>query len=394
MYDFDKSTDRKKTNAFKWKALKNLYGDEELYPMWVADMEFETAPAVKRRILERAEQGIFGYELLSDKYGKAVKHWLGKRHGYQIDEGWVVYCSSVMTGLSAALQALTKEGDEILINPPIYGNFFQTIQGCGRKTLEIPLVEKAGKMTFDMERMERAVSDRTKASLLCSPHNPTGRVWTKKELGEIIDFCRRHHLLLFSDEVHFDLVFEGEHCMTACQNRREDVKVITFVSPGKSFNVAGMQTASMIIEDPCIRSDVQKKMKAMSYPFEHSFAEAVTVGAYLESEQWLNELLDYLGENRRIFTDFISANIPVLRVVPSEATYLMWVDCHSMDLDDEELEKFWIQRCHLALSDGREFGTGGSQYVRFNVACQRESLKKVLEQMAMVFHESGFGEEV
>lgn len=182
--------------------------------------------------------------------------------------------------------------------------------------------------------------------------------------------------------------------MTACQNRREDVKVITFVSPGKSFNVAGMQTASMIIEDPCIRSDVQKKMKAMSYPFEHSFAEAVTVGAYLESEQWLNELLDYLGENRRIFTDFISANIPVLRVVPSEATYLMWVDCHSMDLDDEELEKFWIQRCHLALSDGREFGTGGSQYVRFNVACQRESLKKVLEQMAMVFHESGYGEEV
>ncbi len=394
MFDFDKDTARKETNAFKWKALKNLYGDESLYPMWVADMEFETSPAIKKRILDRAQEGTFGYELLSDEYGKAVKYWLEKRHGYEINTDWVVYCSSVMTGLSAALQALTEEGDEILINPPIYGNFFHTIHGCVRKTKEVPLVERGGRMTFEMDEMERAVSKRTKAFLLCSPHNPTGRVWTQKELEKIIDFCQRHHLVLFSDEIHFDLVFRGRHYMTASQKRDSGVKVLTFVSPGKSFNVAGLQTASMIIEDEGIRCAVQKKMKEMSYPFEHSFAEAVTVGAYMESESWLDELLEYLGENRLIFEEFIAANIPVLRVIPSEATYLMWVDCHSMNLDDEELKTFWVQNCRLALSDGREFGTGGSQYVRFNVACQRDSLQSVLEKMEVAFRKAGYIEGV
>ena len=178
--DFDKATLRKNTNSFKWKALNSLYGDENLYPMWVADMEFEVSPAIQKRIQARVDEAVYGYELLSPQYDKAVQHWLGKRHGYAAEKEWIVYCSTVMTGLSVVLQTMTEKGDEVMIHTPVYGNFCSTIRGCQRKVKEIPLVIKEDRWTFDMEKMEKDITPRTKVLLLCNPHNPVGRVWDEE----------------------------------------------------------------------------------------------------------------------------------------------------------------------------------------------------------------------
>lgn len=379
--DFDKVTLRKNTNSFKWKALDMLYGEKDLYPMWVADMEFEASPAIQNRIRERAEEGIYGYELLSPKYYEAVRYWLGRRHDYSAEKEWILYCSTVMAGLSAALQALTEEGGGVLVNTPVYGNFFGTIAGCGRNVVESPLVKKDGLWSFDLEDMERRVTPETKIFLLCNPHNPVGRVWSREELSAVMEFCVRHRLTVISDEVHYDLVFEGKHTMAALAARPLNVKCVTLIAPSKTFNVAGIQTASMIIEDERLRELVSKKMKAMSYPFEHAFVEPVTVGGYLESEEWLEELLAYLKENRNCFVRYVEENLPQLKVEPSQATYLMWVDCQGLGLDDEKLRRFWIEDCRLALSEGTEFGAAGSQYVRFNIACDRKSMLHALSQI-------------
>lgn len=379
--DFDKATLRKNTNSFKWKALNSLYGDENLYPMWVADMEFEVSPAIQKRIQERVDEAVYGYELLSPQYDKAVQYWLRKRHGYAAEKEWIVYCSTVMTGLSVVLQAMTEKGDEVMIHTPVYGNFFSVIKGCQRKVKEIPLLIKEERWTFDMEKMERDITSRTKVLLVCNPHNPVGRVWDEEELSEIILFCKKHHLLLISDEVHYDFIFEGKHTMVAAAAKKSHIPLVTLISPGKTFNVAGIQTATMIIEDESIRNRVCDTMRAMAYPFEHAFAEAVTIGGYLESEQWLEELLEYLKKNRMDFEQYFRENLPELKVVHSQATYLMWVDCSGLQLADEELHRFWIEDCHLALSDGREFGAAGRQHVRFNIACDRASMMRALEQI-------------
>ncbi len=379
--DFDKITLRKNTNSFKWKALDMLYGEKDLYPMWVADMEFEASPAIRNRIRERAEEGIYGYELLSPQYYEAVRYWLDRRHDYPVEKDWILYCSTVMAGLSATLQALTEEGDGVLVNTPVYGNFFGTITGCGRKVTESPLVKKDGLWSFDLEDMERRVTPKTKIFLLCNPHNPVGRVWSRKELSEVMEFCARHRFIVISDEVHYDLIFEGKHTMAALAARPAGVSCVTLIAPSKTFNVAGIQTAGMIIEEESLRKEVSQKMKAMSYPFEHAFVEPVTVGGYLESEEWLEELLIYLKGNRDCFVRYVEENLPRLKVEPSQATYLMWVDCQGLGLDDDQLRRFWIEKCRLALSEGTEFGSAGRQYVRFNVACDRKSMLYALAQI-------------
>lgn len=388
-YNFDKDTNRKSTNSFKWNCIPEN-SENELYPMWVADMEFEASEGIRNRLFRRVEEGVYGYELLSEKYYEAVRHWLFFRHQYKVEKESVVYCANTMVGLSTVVQTLTKPGDEVLTLTPAYGNFFHTIEGCGHRVIESELVLKDNRFTFCLEDMEKRVSSRTKVFLLCNPQNPTGTVWTKEELKRLCGFCQKHRLIILSDEIHYDLIFGAEHTMMARVSEASGIDTITLTAPGKTFNVAGIQSASMIINNMDIRQEVQRTMKSLSYPFEHAFAEAVTIGAYLESEEWLEEMLAYIGENRRIFQNFVKKYLPVLQMADSRATYLMWVDCSKMGLPPEELYAFWRNKCGVVINEGREFRGNADNFVRFNVACQRNRLIRVLEHIKEVFEREGY----
>ena len=385
IYQFDDTIDRSRTNSFKWKA-KNLENSGKvLYPMWVADMEFSVSPAIAKRLSERVEEGVFGYELLSDKYYDAVKYWLKKRHGCSLENDDILYCAGSMSGLSAVLQTFTEKNDEILVNVPVYGNFYNVIKGCGRIVSESRLLEVNGRFTFDLEDMRRQVSKKTKGVLLCNPHNPTGTVWTEDELRKICSFCKKYNLFIISAEVHYDFVFSGRHIMVREIAGEYNVPVITIISPGKSFNVAGIQTAALLVQGYKMKQMIKDTMSAMAYPFEHSFAQDVTVGAYLESEDWFDAVYEYIKENRELTVNYIKNNLPLLRVPQSDATYLLWIDCSAMRMTEDDIMGFWRDKCGVLPSDGREFGEAGRQYVRLNLACPRENLKRVLDNIKAGF---------
>lgn len=384
-YQFDQTIDRGQTNSFKWKARNLEHNGRKFYPMWVADMEFSCSPAIQKRLNERVCEGVFGYELLSDKYYEAIKYWVKNRHDCQVDDENILYCANVMSGISVILQTYTREYDEILMNVPTYGNFYHTIEGCNRIVVESRLVEINDRFTFDIADMERRITERTRAFLLCNPHNPTGTVWTEEELEQICEFCKKHNLFIISDEVHYDFIFSGHHTMMTKVADKYNIPVVTMISPGKSFNVAGVQTATLLTNQTGMKSEIMKTMNGMAYPFEHAFAEAVTIGAYMESEDWFDEVYNYIKANKERVEIYIKENIPLLKVRKSEATYLLWIDCHDMKMTEDEIMKFWKNECGILPSDGREFGDAGKQYVRLNLACPRAIIESVLENMKKGF---------
>ncbi|MEF9953104.1 MAG: PatB family C-S lyase [Clostridium sp.] len=383
--------DRRSTNSYKWGKVGNEVIDSEVYPMWVADMEFKVSPHIIKRLQDRINQGIFGYERLSDEYYNAVIYWLNNKHSYNVTKNEIVYCANTMVGISVFIQSFTYEGEGVLVNTPVYGNFYNSIKGCGRKIIESPLIEYNGRYTFDFNDMSSKITDNTKILLICNPHNPTGSVWNKSELIELCRFCKKHNLLLVSDEVHFDFIFNNvKHTATALVANEIGVKIATIISPGKSFNVAGIQSASIIINDECMRKKYIKVMEDMMYPFAHAFAEAVTIGAYKESEKWLCEVLEYINENRKVFIQFFQEKLPKIKIAQSDSTYLIWVDCRGLRLSDEKLNKLWDEKCKLILSHGSEFGNNYSQFRRFNIACPKDKLIDILNRIEKVFKEEGY----
>lgn len=381
--DFDKVIERRYMNSYKWKDLKSPHTDQEVYPMWVADMEFKASPAIQKQMQERVEAGIFGYETLTPEYFRVVSEWLETRHSYKVDVNDVLFCADTMIGISTYIQAASEVNDEVMLLTPVYGNFFSTITGCGRKVLECPLIDKEGRFTINLEVMEEKVSEKTKILLLCNPQNPTGTVWTKEELKDICLFCKKHGMSIISDEVHYEFVFNGaQHTVAASVAEEVGVMAATVISPGKSFNVPMLSGASLIIKDKEMREKTAKRMEDLKYPFAHAFVEGVTIAAYTKSMDWLDAVKHYIQENKRIFKEYFEENLPQLKVVDSDATYVMWVNCSGLNMTDEELEKFWRDDCKLILSHGSEFGTGYEQYRRFNIACSKIKLEEILERIS------------
>ena len=380
--DFDKIIERRYMNSYKWKDLKTPDIDKDIYRMWVADMEFKSSPAIQRQMQERVEAGIFGYETLTPKYFKVISEWLENRHSYKVDASEILFCADTMIGISTYIQAASEVCDEVMLLTPVYGNFFSTITGCGRKVLECPLIEKEGRFTISLELMEEKVSEKTKILLLCNPQNPTGTVWTTDELKDISLFCKKHGMTLISDEVHYEFIFnQAQHTVAASIAEEVGVMAATVISPGKSFNVPMLSGASLIIKDKKMRDKISAIMENLKYPFAHAFVEGVTIAAYTKSIEWLEAVKYYIQENKRIFKEYFETHFPQLKVVNSDSTYVMWVDCSGLNMSDVELEKFWRDDCKLILSHGSEFGTGYSQYRRFNVACSKLKLEEILERI-------------
>lgn len=382
MYDFDQLIERRNTDCVKWDNLEKIYGSKDLLPLWVADMDFPVAPAISEAIRKRAEHGVYGYNFISDRYFEAVINWMERRHNWTIDKDWIIFSPGVVPALSYGVRAFTQPGDNVIIQSPVYHPFYKAIELNGRQIRTNPLVERDGRFYMDYEDLERKIDSRTKLLILCSPHNPVGRVWTEEELKRLGEICLKHNIIVISDEIHFDIVFKG-YKHTVFANISKELRDISIIctAPSKTFNIAGLHTSNIIIANEKLREKYKREVSKDSISTPNIFGAEALIAAYNEGEDWLDSLIEYLEGNRDYFIDYVSKNIPQLRVIKSEGTYLLWVDCSGLGMDSEGLRDFFTNRCKLALNHGSMFGVEGELFQRFNIGCPRSILEEALTRI-------------
>ncbi|MDD4715244.1 MAG: pyridoxal phosphate-dependent aminotransferase [Oscillospiraceae bacterium] len=384
MYDFETLQDRRNIGAEKWAALDaSGQAGPDIIPFSIADMEFMTAPPIVNALREKAELSVYGYTMADDEYLSAVCSWCKTRHRWTVLPNETVQTAGVVAAIGIAIRAFTEKGDGILIQPPVYAPFHRLPRSNERTLIENPLVLKNGRYEMDFEDLERkAALPNAKMMLLCSPHNPVGRVWTQEELLRVSEICNRHHILVFSDEIHFDLVYPPHvHTVYATLSDAARNQCIIGTAASKSFNLAGLATSNIIIQN----QELRRKFRAQTYleagKLNNYFGLAATRAAYETGALWLDELLSYLSENQRHFARLLQRYFPRVTVFPLEGTYLLWADFQSFGLSPAQLEQFMIQDAALYLDEGAVFGAQGNGFERFNLACPRRYLTRAAERL-------------
>lgn len=381
-YNFDEVIDRNNTDSAKWDGINLHYNDKDLLPFWVADMDFQAPQAVIDALVKRAAHGIFGYNIFSDSYKTAVTGWMDKRHGWQIDKDWLVFSPGVVTALSCIIQAYTEPGDKILIQPPVYYPFKSMIEDNGREAVVNPLKLENGRYEMDFEDLKNKIDENVKMLMLCNPHNPGGRVWTKEELIELGEICLANNILVLSDDIHHDLVFKKDTYIPFASISEEFAQAsITCTAPSKTFNLAGLQASNIIVSNTELRKKLDQVMGRLGLKSANTFGLVATESAYLEGEEWLNQLLIYLQENIDYTTSFIGEHIPTIRVMQPEATYLIWLDCRELGVDVKELNTFLIKEAKVVFNSGDMYGIGGDGFIRVNIACPKSMLEDGLNRL-------------
>ena len=384
IYDFDRRISRRGTDSYKWDSTTR----DDVLPMWVADMDFQTAPVIVEALRRRVEHGIFGYTRVPDGYYRAVSGWFARRHGWPIDREWVIYTSGVVPALSAILKALTAPGDRVLVQTPVYNCFFSSIRNNGCETAASPLRYADNTYTIDYEDLERKAADpKVTAMLLCNPHNPAGRVWRRDELLRIGEICLRHGVTVVSDEIHCELVFPG-HRYTPFASISEAFlrHSVTCISPSKAFNIAGLQIANIICADAGLRAKIDRAINDNEVCDVNPFGVIATQAAYNEGKEWLDQLIEYLHANYRCMQEFCRERLPDFPVAVLEGTYLVWMDCRKLGLQSEELGQQLVDRAGLWLNAGTMYGAEGEGFMRWNIACPRTVLLEGLNRFADFVH--------
>lgn len=394
MFNFNELIPRRGTNSYKWDGA----ADESVLPLWVADMDFRTAPEIVSALRDRVEHGIFGYTRVPDAYYDAVTSWFSRRHGWTIDRGWLIYTSGVVPALSATIKALTRPGDRVLVQTPVYNCFFSSIRNNGCIVEENRLVYENGTYAIDFDDLERRASDpQVTLMLLCNPHNPAGRVWTREELMRIGDICLRNGVRVVADEIHCELVFPPHRYVPFASlagdfgSRSAEflANTVTCMSPSKAFNIAGLQIANIVAADPDVRRRIDRAINDNEVCDVNPFGVEALITAYNKGEEWLDALLEYLHANYRFLTEFFAARMPQLTVTRLEGTYLVWVDCRRLGLTSEELCRRLLDEQHLWLNEGTMYGAAGEGFVRINIACPRSRLEEALERMSRFVAQMG-----
>lgn len=367
-YDFDKITDRRASNSYKWDS-----APEGVLPMWVADMDFRTAPAIIDALQKRVAHGIFGYTRVPDAYYDAVTSWFSRRHGWDIDREWIIYTSGVVPAVSAVIKALTMPGDKVIVQTPVYNCFFSSIRNNGCEIVSNPLRRIGDTYEMDFDNLERCASDpRAKVMLLCNPHNPAGRVWTPDELTRLGNICLRNGVTVVSDEIHCELVYQGfKYTPFASLSDAFLHRSVTCVSPSKAFNIAGLQIANIVAFDNDLRRRIDKAININEVCDVNPFGVAATIAAYNEGEEWLNQLVDYLHGNYEAMAEFCRRELPEFPIARLEGTYLVWMDCSSLGMPSDALEHALLDNARLWLNAGTMYGAEGEGYMRWNIACPR-----------------------
>ena len=367
-YDFDKTIDRRATNSYKWDS-----APEGVLPMWVADMDFRTAPAIIDALQKRVAHGIFGYTRVPGAYYGAVTSWFSRRHGWDIDREWIIYTSGVVPAVSAVIKALTVPGDKVIVQTPVYNCFFSSIRNNGCEIVSNPLRRTADTYEMDFDALERCAADpRAKVMLLSNPHNPAGRVWTPDELTRLGNICLRNGVTVVADEIHCELVYQGfKYTPFASLSDAFLHRSVTCVSPSKAFNIAGLQIANIVAFDNDLRSRIDKAININEVCDVNPFGVAATIAAYNEGEEWLSQLVDYLHGNYEAMAEFCRRELPEFPITRLEGTYLVWMDCSSLGMPSDALEHALLEDARLWLTAGTMYGAEGEGYMRWNIACPR-----------------------
>ncbi|MCI8268842.1 MAG: putative C-S lyase [Lachnospiraceae bacterium] len=380
-YDFDQVIDRSGNRAAKYDERMKKFGTEDVIPLWVADMDFRTAQPIIDACRQKAEEGIWGYTSRPDSYFEAVKSWEKRRNDWDVDTSLMSWSLGVVPALSAIVKIFSEENDKVMIQTPVYSEFYDVTEVWGRQVVENPIVEKDGQWTIDFEDFEKRAK-KVKIFLLCSPHNPLGIVWDRSELEKMAEICIANDVLLVSDEIHSDLIFNGKkHTPTAAISEKIRSKIITCVSATKTFNLAGMQASTTIFPNAEMKARYDRFWMNMDIHRNNAFSSVAMEAAYREGEEWLEQLLEYLSGNFAFIKEYFEKYIPRIKPNMPDATYLVWLDCRKLGLDNEALRRFMIEKAKLGLNEGNTFGRSLSGYMRLNAACPRSVLEKALDQL-------------
>ncbi|MBE6082906.1 MAG: pyridoxal phosphate-dependent aminotransferase [Tissierellaceae bacterium] len=390
-YNFDEVIDRSGTNSVKWdqESLKHLFGESDAIPFWVADMDFKSAQPIIDEIVKRAEHGIYGYSVRPDSYFEAIINWIKRRHGWTIEKEWIEYTPGVVPAINYLIQAFCEPGDKVIIQNPVYYPFSNSIKENGCTVADNTLIFNDDHYEIDFEDFEKKSRDpKVKMFILCSPHNPIGRVWTKEELIRLGDICLKNNVIVVADEIHNDLVFSGyKHIMFG--SIREDFRMnsITCTAPSKTFNLAGMEISNIIIPNPEYRRKYKKVLDKNSIGNQNPLSIVALEAAYNKSEDWLDQLLNYLEENIDFIHKYLAENLPKAKLINPQATYLGWLDFREYERSGKKLENFVYHKGKVALDGGTWFGNGGDGFLRINFACPRSLLKEGLKRICTVIKE-------
>ena len=369
-YDFDTIVDRKGTNSVKYDLSGKLFGNEELLPMWVADMDFHVAGFILDAITERLKHPILGYTFRSGSFSESVASWLERRHGWKVSTHAIGFSPGIVPALNMAVMEYTNPGDRVVVQPPVYFPFFSAISNHGRELVYNQLVKKDERYEMDLDHLEDLFMEGVKLFFLCNPHNPVGRAWTKEELEQLAALCVKYKVMVISDEIHSDLLLFGcRHIPFASLGEEIADLTLTCMSPSKTFNLAGLYTSVVIATNAGIKKRYEKILDMLHVGGDNILGQVALEAAYTGGDEWLGQLLAYLEKNYQDFCSVLNDAVPELRISPLEATYLVWLDFSFLKLDDEELKNFIIHKAGLGLNDGPMFGPGGSQHQRLNLAC-------------------------
>lgn len=389
-YDFSRLTDRRGTYSTKWDNVGNRIGNPNALPMWVADMDFPAPQPVIEAVRRRAESGIYGYAYLPPEFREATVRWMRLRHGWDISQGSVLYISSILPVLFAAVQTFTEPGDKIILQRPVYYPFLQAVENQGRVISSNSLLLKDGRYEMDFEDLERRAADpKAKLMFLCNPHNPVGRVFSREELERVGEICLRNHVLVISDEVHSDFIYPGhKHIPMASVSAEFAANTITAVSPSKSFNTAGLRAAAMITFQDELRDRLNVVLQNDRAVSISTFGLDAYIAAYNGGEEYMDQLVPYLEGNIRYLDSALKAGMPKIKLIQPEGTYLMWLDCRELGLKDPELDHFFTDEAEVGLDKGFWFGKEGSGFMRMNVACPRATVEEAVRRMQRAYDAS------
>ncbi len=385
IYNFDELVDRKGSNCEKYDHLQQIFGKEDLVPMWVADTDFKTPDFIVDAVKKRANHEIYGYPTIPESYYEAVQNWIKNQHGWKVEKEWINYCPNVVIALASLVLSLTKPGDKIIVQPPVYFPFFHVVEDNGRIMVENQLKLEDDRYVFDFDDLKRKIDGDTKMLILCSPHNPGGRVWTKEELTELGRICFERNVIIVSDEIHSDLIFPGyKHTPIANISEEFSLNCITIMSASKTFNIAGLSSAYIVIENKEHLTKFKRFMRATHISSGNFFGQIATEAAYTHGAEWLSQLMNYLDSSWEIVDEFFRNNLPSIIPMKPEGTFLVWIDLSPLGMSSKEAFDKLI-KAGVAPNPGFLFGSGGEPFIRLNIGCPKSTLIKGLEKFKIAF---------
>jgi cysteine-S-conjugate beta-lyase len=388
-YDFDKIIERRGTDSVKYDILQSLYGTDDIIPMWVADMDFEVPGFIREAVIQRAGHQVYGYTIRPRRFYETIAGWLLARHGWEVNPGHIDFSPGVVPALVLSVLGFTEPGDKVLVQSPVYFPFFSSIESHNRELVNNQLVDEQGIYSIDFRELEQQFSTGVKMMMFCHPHNPVGRAWTRQELTRLAELAVKYDVLILSDEIHSDLLLFGhQHIPLASLDKEIAARTITCIAPSKTFNLAGLHTSALVIENPELKRRYEKILEDIHVGGGNLFGFVALEAAYIHGAEWLAQLLAYLEGNYNLLKEFMERELPFTRVSPLEATYLAWLNFESLGLDDKALMKFMIDKAKIGFVDGPRFGAGGSNYLRMNIATPKAVLERALEQISGAIKES------